>query len=517
MNQETKVIKQNTKVEGRAAIYATGNVFKSLLIMSLPVLVLMLTNILYQLVDSAIAAQMISYTKEGYTGKPIQGSAVSIMSFPLMIIMMAAISLANMGFGTTFSQRLGMKDEEGAKKAVSTMHLTNIIILIIGVSLAMIIIKPWLHSLGVTKNGLGEFHRVGGSEISLYNDAILTMILYVIGIAVSSFQGIVSRQLRSEGHIKAASYLPLISIPFNIMFDIIFMGPVGMGVAGAALATLVATLITSAAVFGYAWYLSRKGDTYFSWSIFKLGVDWKLFGTMVMIGMVPFILQMCRAYQNMLSMHLYASVGTPTSLQLVSAITRPVMLIIMPAFAIIQTGGAMLGYNFGAKNKERVKQTVLAMFLLTILFALPQYILIIGTPKLMYWLFGASNFVQESTVIDHGVMISISSHQANIAYWLYLSTTVISPIPAIMIIYYMSTRKLKWALTQTLISFLLVFTTVILSIYFTIGQQGPDNFYLFFMWVPISNIISISISSMIFLYVRYLDNKSLDEKQEIEA
>ncbi len=555
MTEETKVIKQDNKVESKAAVYAQGNVFKSLLIMTLPVLVLMLTNTLYQLIDSAIAANMVSYGAPGATEGHMTGSVVTMICMPVMLIMMATISLTNMGFGTIFAQRLGQKDEEGAKKAISTMHLTNIIIVVTGMIISFLMVGPWLKLMGIDLDSIGSLEVVGGS-MSLHTDAILAMVIYAVAIGFSSFQGIISRQIRSEGHIKAAAYLPLLSIPFNIIFDIIFMGPLNMGASGAALATLLSSFVTTAAVIGFTMMLSKKGETYFSFSVFKLGVDWKLFGIMVMIGLAPFTLQIGRAYNQILSMKLLQNVGSVGSLQLMSSVARPMMLIMMPVFAVIQTAGAMIGYNFGAKNHERVSGTVKSAFALVFLFAVPQYILIMAWPQSMFWLFGAKDFVGDTTQWVHitngsntvNMMISMSRSQAEVAYLSYMGLSIIASFPAIMIIYYLSTRKIGFAMLQTFISFFLVFTIVILSFYYTIGQHSesmmvpvfdietglvpaldpvtgeiltdadgniipflteihanPDA-HLFYCWYPVWIICSQLLSWPLFLYVRWRDN-----------
>ncbi len=531
MSEETKVIKQDNKVESKSAIYAQGNTFKSLFIMTLPVLVLMLTNTLYQLIDSAIAANMVSYGSGHLTG-----SVVTMIAMPVMLIMMATISLTNMGFGTIFAQRLGQKDEQGAKEAISTMHITNIIIIVIGMAISFIMVKPWLALMGVDLNSIGGL-TVDGGSMTLHTDAILAMVIYAVAIGFSSFQGIISRQIRSEGHIKAAAYLPLLSIPFNIVFDIIFMGPLNMGASGAALATLLSSFVTTGAVIGYTMVLSKRGETYFSFSVFKLGVDWKLFLLMVMIGLAPFTLQMGRAYNQILSMTLLKDIGSVGSLQLMSSVARPMMLIMMPVFAVIQTAGAMIGYNYGAKNHKKVSETVYSSFALVFLFAVPQYILIMAWPQSMFWLFGAKDFVADSTNWVHvtnggnaiNMMVSMSKEQAHVAYLSYMGLSIIASFPAIMIIYYLSTRRVGYAMIQTFISFFLVFTIVILSFYYTIGQHTQEihvpsydvefgwvsndivvhinpDVHLFYCWYPVWIICSQLLSWPLFLFVRWRDN-----------
>ncbi len=544
-NKETTVNKKDNKVESRAAIYGEGNVLKTLFMMTLPILVLMLTNTLYQLIDSAIAANMVEY---GFGDKgQLTGSVVTMICMPVMLIMMAAISLTNIGFGTIFSQRLGQRDEEGAKKAISTMHLTNIIIIILGMTISFLFVKPWLNYMGIDMETIGQMKVVGGS-MTLFGDAILAMVIYAIAIGLSSFQGILSRQIRAEGHIKASAYLPLISIPINIAFDLILMGPANMGASGAAIATLIATLVTTGVVIGYTTLLSRKGETYFSWTVFMYGVDWKLFGIMVAIGIAPFTLQIGRAYNQILSMHLLQNIGSLGALQLMSSVQRPMMLIMMPVFAIIQTSGSMIGYNYGAKDDKRVTGTILSAFLLVFLFAIPQYVLIMAWPQSMFWLFGAKNFVWESTVwIDvitnetthTHVLLHMNEKDALLAYYSYMSLSILVSFPVIMIIYYLSTKKVGYAMLQTFISFFLVFTIVILSFYNTIGQHieliSVDEFFpdgsfisgdqiyvnpdlhLFFLWYPVWILTSQLLAWPLFIFVRWKDRKALEDEEKKAA
>ncbi len=492
----TEIKTLSNKVENKAAVYANGNAFKTLFVMSLPILILMLTNTLYQLIDSVIAANMVTFD---VGGTKISGSMISMFTIPIMLICMAAISLTNMGFGTIYAQKLGAKDEEGAKKAISTMHLTNIMIIIFALVLSFALVKPWLEWIIPSREVWNAFKEAG-----IVKDAIQSMVIYAIAITFSSFQGIVSRQIRSEGHIKPAAFIPLISIPFNIIFDIIFMGPAGMGVAGAALATLIASSITSICMFGYVTYLSRKDETYFSWSVFKLGIDWKVFGVMITIGIIPFVMQIGRAYNQILSLYLYTQVGGPQSLQLFSAISRPMLLILMPAFAIVQTGGAMIGYNYGAKNHKRVSQAIWSMIILVVLLALPQYLWVMIWPHSMFTLFGANHYIDWLTSTT-----SVTLQQVKLTYRLYLSLSIISVWPAIMMTYYMSTRKRIYGLIQSINSFFIINTIVILAFYFTIGQN-PDISIYFYSWFLAWTIVSQMVSWPIFIFVRYRDNKYMD-------
>ncbi len=550
----TEIKQKENKVENRAAIYEQGNTFKRLLIASLPVLVLMLTNTLYQLIDASIAANMVSYGNGLW-----KGSIVSMISLPVMLIMMASITLTNIGFGTIFAQRLGQKDEVGAKTAISTMHITNIFIILIGILLSFLMVGPWLKLMDIDLNTIGKL-GVDGSNMTLAQDAKLTMIIYAIAIGSSSFQGIISRQLRSEGHIKAASYLPLISIPINIGFDILFMGPLNMGVTGAALATLIAVSVNTVTTLVYTLYLGKKGETYFGWSVFKYGVDWKLFGIMCLIGLAPFFMQMGRAYSQILSMLINKEIGSVASLQLISSTLRPMMLIMMPSMAIIQTSSAMIGYNFGARNNVKVKETIWSALALVFLLSLPQYILIMSWPGLMYWLFGANSLVGAS--LDYGLgdvtiwasiqtmdgnevmttLLSLSTKESNQAYWTYLGMSIVSILPSIVVVYYISTRKIAWAFFHTFMTFFVLFTIIILSFYFTIGQHETeqlgniiylvpdgDTFILvnggkdtitynpdlvnFYIWMPVWYLSIQFITWPVFAFVRYRDNKFLLEEQ----
>ncbi len=531
----------DNKVQSKANIYAEGNVFKTLLVTSLPVLVLMLTNTLYQMVDSAIAANLVTYGNGLLTG-----SIVTMMAMPVILIMMAAISLTNMGFGTLYAQKLGQKDEQGAKKAISTMHLTNIIIISIGMLISFVMVGPWLNFMGIDLKSIGNI-KVDGGTMTLYTDALLTMFLYALVVGFSSFQGIISRQLRSEGHIKAAAYLPLISIPFNIILDLIFMGPLSMGASGAALASLLASSLTTISVITYTMYISRKGETYFSWSVFKLGVDWKLFLIMCAIGIGPFVLQIGRAYSQIMSIYLTRQIGSVGMIQLLSSISRPMLLILMPAFAIIQTAAAMIGYNFGAKNHERVSKTIWSSFGLLVIFALPQYIIIMIWPDFMYSLFGAKEFVYDGPSqwinISYGegsinLMSNINRHEANIAYWSYLGLSIIQMLPVVMVVYYLSTRRIGYAIVHIVIQQFIIFTIVILAFYFTIGTNTTSevvyqfiidpnnhelipngtvsieynpNIHLYYIYVPTWALLSQVFLWPIFTIVRYRDNKIMDE------
>ncbi len=462
-------------------LYASKPIFKTIIKITFPVFILMLVNSLYQLIDNLLAANLVEYS--GATNW--SGAQTATMIIPIFALVMAFTILTSFGFGTIYAQSLGKKDEKSAIKAQSTAFWGTLIIN----TLLLVFIFTITPSL--VDFFMGNSNDWSAETIkTIRKDAILSAYTYTIVIIISSFQSLLSRNLRTEGHIKSMSYIPLISIPINITLDLIFMGPVGMKVVGAALASLIAILITFIITIFYWSKANKKEETHFKFSNLKHKIDLKILTMIIVIGLTPFITQFLRAYSFTLNLYLIKKISPNSSIYgewmvFFSSVTRPMTLVIMPSVAVMQSGAAFLGYNYGAKNYSRVWKGVGAMAMAMILFALPQYIIMLSITKYLLLGFGVP-----SDATDWNIMIK--AHRA----WTGVSIMVMSN--ALAIIYFMNTKKNKFSIPLIIWNQFIVLTIVYLSFYFSF--IGTSQYYLLFFAWPITGII-IALSSTTLLIV----------------
>lgn len=479
-----------------AELYGKGSIFKTLIKITFPVYILMLVNSLYQIVDNLLAANLVDYGVEGWSGAQ---TAMSIL--PLFAIVMAVTILTSFGFGTIYAQKLGAGDKEGAIEAQSTAFWGTLMVNVILMLLILVVTPTYVNAF------INENSGIPASLIDgIKKDAIYSAYIYTVVIIISSFQGILSRTLRTEGHIKSMSYIPLISIPVNITFDIIFMGVFDMGVVGAALASLIALSITLVITIAYVLYAKSKEKTNFRISNLKKGINFKILGLIAIIGLTPFLMQFLRAYAFTLNLSLMKNLTSGIVMSngvsaynewmvFFSAATRPMTLIIMPAVAVMQSGAAFLGFNYGARNYKRVNKAMELMVVIMILLALPQYILVLSITKWLLIGFGVSSELLNTVDGSHMILM----HRC----WTAIS--LLSMTQGLTMIYLMSTKRNKYAIPLIIWNQLIVFTIVYVSFYF--GFKGDtENYWHFFFANPVSSIFLAISSISVLLAIIIPDN-----------
>ena len=206
---------------GGAKDMTEGSPSKRLIEFSIPLLIGNFAQQLYSTVDSVIVGK--------YVG---DGALAAIgASGALVFLLMVLFIGISMGAGILVSQYYGAKDREMLSKTIGNAIILNAIISILIMIAGSLYIRPFLELLGTP-------HQILDMAVSY------TMIS-CLGIMGTSYYNILSGLLRGMGD----SVMPLIYLivctVVNIILDIIFVGPLGMGVAGAAYATIISQIISA--------------------------------------------------------------------------------------------------------------------------------------------------------------------------------------------------------------------------------------------------------------------------------
>jgi len=229
---------------------------------------------------------------------------------------------------------------------------------ILGHALTLLIIT----SVGVAIVGLAFLEpilRLSGATPEVMPLAKSYMSIIFGGLV---FQGIgfgMNHSIRTTGHPKRAMVTMLVGAVVNIFLDYLFIMVFGWGVAGAAWATIIAQSISAALVLHY--FLSSatcvrlrlskmKLEWALSWSIITLGVA--SFAMQAATSLVTIVLNNSAAYYGAATV-----IGASNALATVGVISRVGMFFIMPVMGFLMAAQPIIGYNYGARNFDRVKST----------------------------------------------------------------------------------------------------------------------------------------------------------------
>jgi putative MATE family efflux protein len=308
---------------------------KLLLKFSIPAIVGMLVNAIYNIVDRI-------YIGNGVGSLGIGGITVG---FPVMMISMALTMLIAFGSNAIISIRLGQKRREDAEAILGNAFILMIIVAVFITVFGLIFLEPLLRIFGASEV-LMPYAKDYMSVILMGN------IFMTLSFGMNNF-------IRAEGNPKIAMKTMLIGAIANIILDPIFIFVFGWGMKGAAFATILSQSLSMAWVLRY--FFGGKSLLKIHTKNFRLRFE--TVRTIASLGFAPFAMQLANSLQNMVMNQSLVKYGGDIALSGMGVTMSIMTLIFMPMIGINQGSQPIIGYNYGAKNYDRVKETLkLAIF-----------------------------------------------------------------------------------------------------------------------------------------------------------
>ena len=290
---------------------------------------------LYNMVDSIY----IGHIKD-VGSYAISGLAVT---FPLMNLSAALGTLVGVGAMTLISVLLGQKNYATAGKVLSNVLTLNTVISIVFTVLTLSFLNPILYFFGASENTL-PFARSYMTIILLGN--VITHLYF-------GFNGII----RAAGNPRLAMNLTLFTVASNAILDPLFIFVLGLGIRGAALATV---LCQTMALSYSMRYLSNKNNfLHFPRPLFQL--DWRIAKQSLAIGLGPFLMNAAACMVALFINQQLRKYGGDLAIGAYGIVNRITMLFIMICMGFNQGLQPIAGYNYGARQYSRVKE----IFILT--------------------------------------------------------------------------------------------------------------------------------------------------------
>ena len=247
-------------------LLAKEKISKLLLKYSVPAIIGMLVNALYNVVDRIFIGNIPEVGSLAITGVGV--------TLPITTIVLGFCMLVGIGSTTTISIKLGQGKREEAEKVIGN-----------AISLSVIIANI-LTVIGIVF-GESILTKFGASESSLYYAKSYIYII-LLGTVFNMVAFTLNNTIRGDGNPKLAATIMIIGCLTNIVLDAVFIFIFKMGIQGAAVATIISQLIT--AIIGVRYYVSGKSNLRFFKSNLKLNKD--IIIKILAIGASPFAMQM---------------------------------------------------------------------------------------------------------------------------------------------------------------------------------------------------------------------------------
>ena len=301
-----------------------GNPEKAVKTLAIPIMISMLLTASYNIIDGIWVAGL---------GQ----AAIAGIGFVTPIFMILNGVSVGLGSGATssISRFVGAKNHEGANKSAAHALLIFLVASIILTAILLLVQEPLLRAYGASGQNLAEGIKYG-------TPLFAGLIAFMFGNGGSGI-------LRGEGDMKRAMYAMIVSVVLNAILDPIFIYVLGLGSAGASLATIVSAL-GSASVILY-WLLVKK-DTYVNVSLRQFKFDSKIAKDILKVG-IPASMDM---FMMSLAVSLYlvfiSTIGGEYGIASFTSGQRLYLFAIMPLTAIGSAVAAVSGSAYGAKNGD---------------------------------------------------------------------------------------------------------------------------------------------------------------------
>ncbi len=308
--------------------------------LAIPAISAQVINALYSVVDRIYIGRIENVGAESLTG-------VGLV-FPIIIIINSFAALIGMGGAPLVAIKLGQKKKSEAENILGNCFIMLLLIPIVLTPLLSIFGKQMLMMFGASENTILYAY----SYMQVY---VLGTIFVQISLGLNPF-------ITTQGRARTAMFTVLIGAILNIILDPIFIFTLNLGVRGAALATIISQAVS--AIWVIYFLFSKRSAIIIQTKYFKISKSIIL--SVVSLGVSPFVMKITESMLNIAlnsSLQKYGGDLAVGSMTICSTIMMFTMLVLT---GYTQASQPIVGYNYGAKNMQRVKEAFKCLITCTI-------------------------------------------------------------------------------------------------------------------------------------------------------
>ena len=327
--------------------------------MAVPATIAMGVNALYNLVDTIFIGRGVGSMAIGGVG----------IAFPIQIFVLAVALLVGIGSASVISRMMGSGNEDRAARAVGNALVMIFLLASVLTVLGLAFLEPLLHLLGST------------DELRGYAREYLTVILPGAPFLATAIAA--NHIVRSEGRARVAMVIMLIGAGLNIVLDPIFIFVLGLGVRGAALATITAQFTSF--LFALGFYLTGRSSLNVRLRHIRLHRD--IVPEVAAVGLATFIRQFGQSFFIIIVNNVLRSFGDELAISAFGVINKLLIFALMPLVGIAQGFQPIAGYNYGARNMARVRKAVRLANITAMSIAFTYFTFIMLFPQTVFGIF----------------------------------------------------------------------------------------------------------------------------------
>jgi len=308
----------------------TGKISKLLSHYAIPSIIAMTASSLYNMVDSI-------FIGHGVGNYALAGLA---LTFPLMNLGAAFGALVGVGASSLISMLLGQKNYEMGEKVLGNTVTLNLIMGILYGVIVILFLDPILYFFGASDNTISYAREY--------------MLIISAGNVISHMYFGLNAVIRATGFPKIAMVATIVTVVLNTVLDALFIFVFGWGIQGAAIATILAQLVS------LVWIWISLSDSnkliHFKQGIY--GLKTRIVKDIIAIGMSPFCMNTAACVVVILINQGLQRHGGDMAIGAYGIVNRICFVALMIVMGINQGMQPIVGYNFGARNFDRVQKTL---------------------------------------------------------------------------------------------------------------------------------------------------------------
>ena len=352
--------------------FSKGSVAGNILRLALPMTVAQLINVLYSVVDRMYIGRLPDAAGNALTGLGL--------TFPILSIVTAFANLFGMGGSPLFSIQRGKGDRDRAQ-----VILGNTFALLVGTGVALTVV------LLVLKRPL--LYAFGASDATYpYADGYLT--IYLLGSVFVMISLGMNQFINAQGFGRTGMLTVLIGAVTNILLDPVFIFVLGMGVQGAALATILSQFLS--AVWAVSFLRGKKALIRLEWGSMRLQP--KLVWQIVTLGFSSFVMAITNSIVQVACNSTLQSFGGDLYVGVMTIINSVREVVSTPINGVTSAAQPVMGFNYGAQEYRRVRSGIVFTTIVCVVYTTAVWLLLFLFPRFFIGLFTGEEALREAAV-----------------------------------------------------------------------------------------------------------------------
>ena len=350
--------------------------------MAIPAITAQIVNVLYNVVDRIYIGHIPKIGQLSLTGLGV--------CMPLIMLVSAFAALAGMGGAPRASIMLGRGDKDEAEKILGNCASLLFLVAVTLTLLMLFFAEPFLLTFGASENTIG--YAMDYMQIYMFGTVFVQM-----SLGLNAF-------ITAQGFAKISMKTTLIGEVTNIILDTIFIFLLGMGVRGAALATVLSQLLSAAWVLRF---LTGK-QTILKLQKKNLRLQAKTILPCVLLGLSPFVMQSTESILNICFNSSLLKYGGDTAVGAMTILSSVMQFSILPLSGLCQGAQPITGYNFGARKADRVRESFGILLKSSVIYTTALWLIVMLFPRQVAMLFAGDGAFLDYTAWALRIYMALS-------------------------------------------------------------------------------------------------------------